>query len=613
MYKNYIHVLSLLLLMIFGMQLQAQVLQPIHPADTTKNWNPVHPPDSIWHNNPVIPTDSVKHSDPADSTKQCSPIDTSKTWNPVPPPDTIKHNNPADTTRHGGSPIVPAKVQGTISGVVTSEAGSTPIAGIRVDLISEGIHNGFSTGVGKFIVTDSTGTYSALVDTGIYIVRFSGKGFVSEFYDNATNLQTATKVVVAQGATVVVSASLAAFVPPVSFTLQGSVKAAGGNIIKSKISVFKLRSNTFHLSVVEAKTDSLGNYSARVNSGDTVIVFAEPQDHKYAAQYYNGEKAFADADRIAIRGDVSGIDFVLELKPVLSNGISGSVVDTLGVGIKAHIAALKLGETGRKLPKRSVALTDSLGNYSLTNLAPGKYILEAIPQNNFGATFYKADGTTTLNWKDADSIVVDSTSVISGINFVVRPLADSGLATIAGTVHDQLNASATGTYVYALNASNKIASFAVVGKNGQYVMNNLLPGNYKIAAASINYTGSTSVTVAVDYSANATKTAAISVSSTSTTDVSNENAVVTGFNLYQNYPNPFNPSTVIKFSLPEKMNVKLTVYDMMGREVAQLINGVQEVGTHSVEFNASGFASGVYFYTLSANKFSQTHKLVLLK
>jgi hypothetical protein len=103
------------------------------------------------------------------------------------------------------------------------------------------------------------------------------------------------------------------------------------------------------------------------------------------------------------------------------------------------------------------------------------------------------------------------------------------------------------------------------------------------------------------------------VSSSGINDVESSQTVVKVFGLSQNYPNPFNPSTVIKFSLPDKMNAKLTVYDMQGREVAQLVNTELEAGQHSVQFNASGLASGIYFYTLSAKNMSATHKLLLLK
>jgi hypothetical protein len=86
------------------------------------------------------------------------------------------------------------------------------------------------------------------------------------------------------------------------------------------------------------------------------------------------------------------------------------------------------------------------------------------------------------------------------------------------------------------------------------------------------------------------------------------------FSLSQNYPNPFNPATTIQFALPTNARVTLKVYDVIGREVATLLNGdVREAGNHSVSFNASRFASGVYFYRLSAGSFVETKKMLLVK
>jgi hypothetical protein len=83
--------------------------------------------------------------------------------------------------------------------------------------------------------------------------------------------------------------------------------------------------------------------------------------------------------------------------------------------------------------------------------------------------------------------------------------------------------------------------------------------------------------------------------------------------LHLNYPNPFNPSTTISFSLPQTENITLKVYDVMGREVATLVEGRVEAGEHSVKWNAEGFASGVYFYQLRAGGFVETKRLVLIR
>jgi hypothetical protein len=83
--------------------------------------------------------------------------------------------------------------------------------------------------------------------------------------------------------------------------------------------------------------------------------------------------------------------------------------------------------------------------------------------------------------------------------------------------------------------------------------------------------------------------------------------------LGQNYPNPFNPTTVISYQLPVAGTVRLVVSDLLGREVATLVNEAQQPGRHSARFNAANLTSGVYFYTLTAGDFTATKKLILLR
>ena len=85
------------------------------------------------------------------------------------------------------------------------------------------------------------------------------------------------------------------------------------------------------------------------------------------------------------------------------------------------------------------------------------------------------------------------------------------------------------------------------------------------------------------------------------------------FSLHQNYPNPFNPTTVIEFSVPQTGNVDLKVFNVLGQEVASLQHGVLPAGLHSVTFDASRLASGVYLYKITAGSFSSTKKMLLLK
>lgn len=99
------------------------------------------------------------------------------------------------------------------------------------------------------------------------------------------------------------------------------------------------------------------------------------------------------------------------------------------------------------------------------------------------------------------------------------------------------------------------------------------------------------------------------------------------FNLFQNYPNPFNPSTTIKYTLPnftlstssrtesrdEGSRVQLKIYDVLGNEIATLVNEDKAVGSYEVDFNAAGLSSGIYFYRLTAENFAETKKMILLR
>jgi len=94
----------------------------------------------------------------------------------------------------------------------------------------------------------------------------------------------------------------------------------------------------------------------------------------------------------------------------------------------------------------------------------------------------------------------------------------------------------------------------------------------------------------------------------------NNNTIIpSGYKLEQNYPNPFNPTTKIEYSLPVESHVKLEIFDVLGRKMLVLVNKNQKSGTHTVNFSASGLATGIYFYRLTAGKFIETKKLVLIK
>jgi len=103
----------------------------------------------------------------------------------------------------------------------------------------------------------------------------------------------------------------------------------------------------------------------------------------------------------------------------------------------------------------------------------------------------------------------------------------------------------------------------------------------------------------------------ITVGTTAIDDV--ENGVVKGFALKQNFPNPFNPSTTIRYEVNQRALVNLSVYDLTGKQVTELVNSIENTGSHEIKFDATNLPSGVYLYKLTAGSFVQMKKMVLIK
>ena len=105
----------------------------------------------------------------------------------------------------------------------------------------------------------------------------------------------------------------------------------------------------------------------------------------------------------------------------------------------------------------------------------------------------------------------------------------------------------------------------------------------------------------------------VSVERVGTVGITGINQIPSKYELFQNYPNPFNPTTNVKFSILNSGNVKLIVYDVMGREVQTLVNEKLQAGTYETTFDGSNLNSGVYFYKLMTQGFTETKRMLMIK
>jgi hypothetical protein len=170
-------------------------------------------------------------------------------------------------------------------------------------------------------------------------------------------------------------------------------------------------------------------------------------------------------------------------------------------------------------------------------------------------------------------------------------------------------ASATGGTLTATTTSVVLSAATSSGTSFSWAGPGIVSGG-STANPRVSASGTYTVTI-TNSASGCTSTATALVDRT--TGVQEENAIPKEYSLSTNYPNPFNPVTNIRFSIVDRELTILKVYDVLGNEVAILVNEIKHPGTYTVQWNARGMASGVYFYSLKAGHFISTKKLLLIR
>lgn len=168
----------------------------------------------------------------------------------------------------------------------------------------------------------------------------------------------------------------------------------------------------------------------------------------------------------------------------------------------------------------------------------------------------------------------------------------------------------SGSIVYA-KLGNQYKGFGVSDIYEHYMIPGLAPGTYDLYANRMGYYSGARV---VSLGSSNYDTANFWLDTASLIGVQQIGSEVPkGFSLAQNYPNPFNPATLIKFSIQKTSDVKLSIFNVLGQEVAVIVNENLQPGNYKVSFNASALSSGVYFYKMTAGTYSETKKMVIIK
>jgi hypothetical protein len=542
--------------------------------------------------------------------------------------------------------------QGTISGTVTSDSAGAPIPGVRIRFYRIGsVRLEFLRPLMDLqAFTDSVGHYEAKLDTGTYLIKaepmggmFWRSGYHAEWYDNARSPSDATPVGVEQDSVFTANFELSPVIPITYAYISGHVTDTSGMPLRNaSVSFMRTIQEMDSLSSTtgltpglgeEAKdvegvgytrgirwygrTDSSGNYQARVISGKSYIALASK--FGYIPEYFDNESNPQDADIIDVTGDTTGIDFSLSPNPVYQNSISGMVSDSLGTGVPSRIVLFPI----HHMPWFHIRFdhTDSLGSYMISNVPTGEYFVLAIPFSGYAPAFYKAGAYGVRHWKDADSVNVSGD--VAGIDIGVVPVNSAGFAHVEGKIRTSNGMPLGGVTVLATTSTGDVVGCGLTDGNGNYSLDGVTAGVVTLTADKEGYDSATQ-SVSIPSSPSASSKLDFTLSVTTATSVGHTNDVPIDYSLDQNYPNPFNPSTTISFDIPVSSSVTLRVLNVIGQEVRTLVQGTLSQGRHEVVWNGvddagRALASGIYFYDLNATPvsggktFNDIKKMVLLK
>jgi 5-hydroxyisourate hydrolase-like protein (transthyretin family) len=494
---------------------------------------------------------------------------------------------------------------GTVSGIVTDQETGGPLMGAKVSAFSEQKQQNHKRHFKA--LTDETGAFTFTgLPAGDYYITSQARNYLPEFWQEADSAKNADIVTVANGSEI----------PDVNFTLSKGAAISGtvvdsvtnAPVANAQISLKKLNGRL----KLSAKTNSDGNFNFNgLPSGEYVV----RADHReYYKEWYNEQSSQATADTINVTApdSVEGVNFTLMRREQAGAGIAGTVIDaTTELPIDgAMVAVMPLSFA---TPKRIVTGED--GTFEMLGLKPGKYIVIAHAENYKGEFF-----ENQKSWFNATPVTVSQDQVTPDINFALDP-QEEGLYMVSGTITDEAGTPVEGALILAEEAG-EIAATEVSESDGTYHMNGLPAGNYKLTASKVAYEDGAASTETVELS-NGENSYDVSITLSSTsTDVETSVSQPTDFSLSQNYPNPFNPTTTIHFALPNNSNIKLTVFNVLGREVKLLETGYKQAGSFTsvwdgTDNNGNKLSSGLYIYRLEAQSESnlsiQTKRMLMLK
>jgi hypothetical protein len=520
---------------------------------------------------------------------------------------------------------------GHITGNVHFDQLNKPVAGASISFLPKYTDTTETDAVYQ-TVTDMYGNYEMLLPEDEYIVSCQYCGpdgwyFYQEYYDDVQSIADALPVAV-KARDVVTGIDFGIPYPAIvsNVTFTGNVSDQEGNPLANalvNVHPYDLSVRVYDAAdnVYQTWTDDQGNYVLEINLYWFTIptpvlgfIVSACKDG-YLTEFYQEKKTAYEADILWALSDTTftAIDFTLDnvgeiqaISGTISSEAGGTIFQAFVIGV--HAASGEVVFT----------VSNYDGSYLLSGLQKGYYFLLFVA-SGYIPEFYD----DVHRWEEATPVWVEG--VISDINAILTPMpvfVGNPNGIISGRIYDQSGNPLAGAMVTLQLRNGLVTGYSMSDNNGMFQIPWENAGEYQITISKVNYS-SYAAWITVNTQEPPPNSLIFTLERTFThlpdRDSSNEeNTLPTAYRLYRNYPNPFNPLTHICFDLPDKRNVSLVIYDILGHPVRELLNSVLPAGTYTYTWDGTDqhghlISSGIYFYVLQTPAEKRVGKMILQK
>jgi protocatechuate 3,4-dioxygenase beta subunit len=519
--------------------------------------------------------------------------------------------------------------------------------------------------------TDSSGYYSvSQLTAGSYLIFASyweNQNMGQQWWDHKDSLSQATPLLLAEKEQRT-KVDFALTVRPIYGALVGKVTDAATGLpishayVEIKIDHVDMYMNMrpFWFYPRYAYTDENGQYSLEwlregkyvlavyCNGGFCYYPDALVSEDAKPLVVTGGEKTEANF-KMKIRNDGRGIisgtvsaDY--GVRPMAPDGSAGNSTSssqgyekTAGEPLDRAVIIAKPALTIAQWPQSEMfytALSEKDGSYKLTGLPAGDYYVKSYSPYHM-AEYYN----DTIDPMKAELVKVNETEPTLAIDFALAPMyymylkeggamdmRNTNSAMVYGNVTDNTGAAVVDATIYLLDEQGRAVAFTNSSSDGSYQMAGMTPGNYTLQVGKVGYTTTfngnvrtAEMATPVNIGNSGLKVDLMLMPPTTTNvDQAETGELPKSVVLYGNYPNPFNPVTQIRFSLPQAMEVSITVHNMRGEQLVRLSQGRLQAGAHAITWNGQDqygrpAASGLYLYRLQADGLVHNGKMLLVK